>query len=1076
MEKTTDLPEMNKKNNQNQVFEKPRHWVSLDELTPEYWNDEQSQMKRAQEFHDKPIETLEKIEQLDKTGVSRRDFLTIMGASMAMASFACARRPVNKIIPYVVQPQELTPGVPLHYASTCKECSKSCGILVKTREGRPIKLEGNDLHSSNKGALCARGQASILNLYDPDRLKAPMKGAKGGSKSSTNWAAVDEVVSSALKEAKKVRVLTYPESGESTRRLLKEFMSSFQDAKWLEIDPLGMSDLTDGQNDSYGNGVVPHFAFNQAEVIVSIGADFLGTWGNSVEYASLWSKKRKLDKSSDDLSKLYVFEANMSVTGANADERFPVIPGAEVAVALAIAHELIVVQKKGKFANVSEVAAVLSSGSSDDWLLKAGSLKREKVKEIAEKLWNARGKGLIVGHGSLALQVVINLLNSNLENEGKTIDGTSDVSSANDSLKQLGTLISEMEAGQVDLLVIEGVNPVYFLPNGSAFASAMKKVKTVVSISDRIDETSDFADVVFAKNHYLENWGDSHPKASIYSLQQPTISPIHDTKNLEDLIISWTRSSGIKATGLLAQFATQPKASFYDYLKENWKQTIFSSHGKGQTFIDFWETTLQKGVLEVSLSSPKERSFNVSSLRIAQTAVAKLKGLSLAHAKKGPAIEGSGVALALYPKVSLGDGRSANNPWLQEMPDPITTITWDNYLNIGPTYAAELGIKRDDVVLLKGENASVEVPVNIQPGIAKGVATLAVGYGRTAVGKVGNLVGSNAFKLAKFNSENGLELGGMLISIVKTGKRYELAATQEHNRTESRPILNDITLGEFKNNPEAAMHTNPHLRLKEVPTMWTPPFDYSKEPYRWMMGVDMNACTGCGACVIACQSENNIPVVGRDRVRMSREMHWIRIDRYYSGDENNPQVIFQPMMCQHCENAPCETVCPVLATTHSTDGLNQMTYSRCVGTRYCQNNCPYKTRRFNFFDHWKDYKDTMNMAWNPDVTVRSRGIMEKCTFCVQRINSSKSTAKDKKTMIKDQDLKTACQQTCPTDAIVFGNVNDPESRISKLKAHPRAFRVLEILNTKPSVHYLTKVRNVEGGGHHHEEAEHGHHS
>jgi Fe-S-cluster-containing dehydrogenase component/anaerobic selenocysteine-containing dehydrogenase len=1065
-------------------FQRPRHWVTLDELKPEYWQDEAAQAKRAQEFHDKPIETLETIEKLDKTGVSRRDFLTVMGASMAMASFACARRPMNKIIPYVVQPQELTPGIPLYYASTYKDGGKSCGIVVKTREGRPIKLEGNPADPISKGALTARAQASILNLYDPERLKAPMKGSKAGSKSGTNWNDVDSVVAAALKEAKHVRIVSYPDSGEATRRIRKEFLAAFADAKWLEVDPLGGDEVADGQNDAYGNRVVPHYAYDQADVVVSFGADFLGTWGCDLEGEALWVKKRKLDKASDNLSKLYVFEAMLSLTGSNADERFAVLPGAEIAAALAVARELIVVQKKGKFAGNSDVTALLN-GSMDEWLSKAGGLSAEKVKKVAEDLWAARGKSIVVGNGSAGLQAVVNLLNSNLENEGKTIDGNGDVLPETASTKQLAALMAEMDAGQVDVLIVHHVNPVYFLPNGDAFGAAMQKVKTVIAVNDRVDETANFADIVCAENHFLENWGDAHPKPSVYLLQQPTISPLFDTKSFEDLLISWTRA-GVKSNGLLAQVAGNPASTYYDYVKETWKQSLFSAYGKGQTFIDFWELSLQKGVVEGKSSGAHERTFRPNALRVAQKAVTELKSLSLAQAKKGPAIEGSGVALALYSKVSLYDGRDSNNAWLQEMPDPITTITWDNYLNIGPAYAKELDIQRDDVVLVKSGDVSFELPVNVQPGILKGAVTIALGYGRTAAGKVGNNVGQNAFKLAKFNGEEGFKFNNQLVSIVKTGKRYQLAATQEHNRTEERPVLNDITIAQFKKDPTFANETEPKLKLSVVPSMWTPPIDYSKSPYRWMMGIDMNACTGCGACVIACQAENNIPVVGRDRVRVSREMHWIRIDRYYSGDEEQPQVIFQPMLCQHCENAPCETVCPVVATSHNEEGLNQMTYSRCVGTRYCQNNCPYKVRRFNFFDHWKDYKDNMNMVWNPDVTVRSRGIMEKCTFCVQRINGAKDHAKDiavknkesgkndPAAKVRDADLKTACQQTCPTQAIVFGNVNDPSSEINQVKAHPRAFRVLEILNVKPSIHYLAKVRNVEEG--HSEEAEHGQHS
>ena len=1062
-------------------FERPRHWVSTEELTPDYWNDEAQQARRAQEFYDKPIETLEKIELLDKSGVSRRDFLTIMGASMAMASFACARRPVNKIIPYVTQPQELTPGVPLYYASTYKEGAYSYGVLVKTREGRPIKLEGNDLHPLNKGSLTARAQASILNLYDPDRLKAPMKGSKEGGKSSTSWSEVDALVVAALKVSKKIRILSYPQSGESTRRLMKEFMGGLEaahaDVKWVEADPLGMSDVTDGQMESYGTAVVPNYFFDQAEVVVSFGADFLGTWGNTLLNSAQWAKKRKLNKSTDDLSRMFVFESNMSITGASADERFAIIPGTEVAAALAIAHELIVVQKKGKFASNPEVQSLLA-GKAEEWLAKAGALDAEKVKKVAEALGEAKGKSLVVGSGSTALQAVVNLINSNLENEGKTIDGTADVLPVTASIKALLTLQGEMDAGLIDLLIVHDVNPVYFMPTGSVFANAMKKVKMVVAVNERVDETAQNADVILAENHFLESWGDAHPKPSIYSLQQPTISPIHDTRCFEDMIITWARL-GLSTTGLLAQTATNAKGSFYDYVKENWKQTVFAQNGKGQSFLDFWETTLQKGVLESKAGSSHERTFKFGSVKTAKDTVTSMKTLSLAQSKKGPATEGSGVALGLYSSVAMGDGRSANNSWLIEMPDPISTVTWDNFLNVGPAYAKELGIENNDVVMVKTDATSFEVPVLVQPGIAKGGATLALGWGRTSVGQVGNNVGVNAFKAAKLDSSNGWQFSGMLVSITKTGKKYELAATQGHNRAEGRPILNDVTLAQYKKNPEAEMETEPKLRLKEVPTMWVPPYDFAKNPYRWMMGVDLNSCTGCGACVIACQAENNIPTVGRDRVRLSREMHWIRIDRYYSGDENSPQVLFEPMMCQHCENAPCETVCPVVATSHSEDGLNQMTYNRCVGTRYCQNNCPYKVRRFNFFDHWKDYKDTKNMVWNPDVTVRSRGIMEKCTFCVQRINVAKGHAKDTKTMIKDSDLKTACQQTCPTEAIVFGNVNDAGSEVSQWKKHPRAFRSLEILNTRPSVNYLTKVRNVDEAAEASEskgEAENGHHS
>lgn len=1065
---------MSEQHPQTEKFERPRHWVSLEELTPEYWSNEQAQARRGQEFYDKPIETLEAIEKLDQSGVTRRDFLTIMGASMAMASFACARRPVNKIIPYVVQPQELTPGVPLFYASTLKLRGQAHGVLIKTREGRPIKLEGNESHPINQGALGIEGQAAVLNLYDPDRLKGPQKGAKGGAKSSETWANCDSMIAAALKESKRVRVVSYPEQSETTRRLMKEWIAGFSEAKWIEVDPLGRDDVADAQLESYGARVVPNYRFDEAQVVMSFGADFLGSWGNEVESSRAWAKNRKIMKASDGLSKLFVFEGNMSVTGANADVRFPVLPGSELAAALAVAHEMIVVQKKGRFAGQADVNSALSSVPMDTLLGAAGGLDLEQVKAAVADLWEARGKSVVVGNGSVALQLVVNLLNSNLDNEGKTVDGVAEVSNAQSSLRQLAQLQAELEGGQVDAVIFHRVNPVYFLPQGSAFGEALKKAKLVVSVQDRVDETAQFADFVLAENHDLENWGDARPKPSVISLQQPAITPIGDTRSFEDILIHWVRA-GVKGSGLLATVAGNPKASFYDYLKESWKQQYYPAFGKGQGFVDFWETSLQKGVLTQKPGAARERSFKTSSLKMVSQAATAIKTSTISKSKKGPVVEGGGIRLGLYAN-ALGDGSYANNAWIQELPDAISTVTWDNYLNIGPAFAKELSLETNDVVLVKGDQVSFEIPVLVQPGIVKGGATLALGYGRTHCGKVGNHVGQNGFKLAGFNGVQGLQLQGMTISIQKTGKKYELAVTQGHHRTEGRPVLNDITLDEFKKNPEAANHTDPHLRMKEVPTLWTPPIDYSKQPYKWIMGVDMNSCTGCGACVVACQAENNIPVVGRDRVRQSREMHWIRIDRYYSGSEENPQVSFQPMMCQHCENAPCETVCPVVATSHSEDGLNQMTYSRCVGTRYCQNNCPYKTRRFNFFDHWKDYKDTMNMVWNPSVTVRSRGIMEKCTFCVQRINEARQKAKDTKQPIKDKDLMTACQQTCPTEAIIFGNENDREALVNSWKNNPRAFRSLEILNTRPAVHYLSKVRNAVAQGHsHHEEAGDGHH-
>jgi MoCo/4Fe-4S cofactor protein with predicted Tat translocation signal len=1060
----------------------PRYWTGIDELNPSYWSDSKAQEKRGQEFFDKPIEALERLEKLDATGVSRRDFLTVMGAGMAMASFACARRPVNKIIPYVVQPQEVTPGVPLHYASTCQECSKGCGILVKTREGRPIKIEGNDRHPSNEGSLCSQGQASVLSLYDPDRLKGPVHSQRSGKTAAISWTDFDSATVKLLKSARSVRLLTGATHGPSTRKAGKEFLSSFPNASWVEVDVLAEHDLYEAAEVSYGRRVDPRFHFEKADVVLSVGADFLGTWGNHVENSRQWSKRRKLLERSDTLSQVFVAEGNLSITGASADVRLPILSGGEAAFLGALARELILDQKKTRFAGQPEVVSFLGSLSKDQMLSKAGGVSREKIVEVANALYEARGKSLVVAGGSFAAQILANLLNSALENEGVTVDGTSEALDVLNSSKRLSQLIAELETGVVDVLIVQGVNPAYFLPEASRFANALKKVKTVIAIADRIDETAFHADYIGAENHSLESWGDARASSSVYSLSQPTISPIHDTRSFGDQLIAWVRA-GVPASGLLAKVAANSSASFYDFVKENWKTSLFSMLGRGKSFLDFWETTLQEGVVRGSSPSVFARSFNFRSLSTISAMLKASESPSITLSRRGPVTEASGVALQLYTKGSIGDGRMANNAWLQELPEPMSSLTWDNCLNVSVALAKEMDLVTNDVVRITGAGgAALDVPVLVQPGLLKGTAALAVGYGRTAAGKVGNKVGVNAFSLASVDPVVGLSLSGLKVSFAKTGKKYELAMTQAHHRlsaqeimhSKDRPIVNDISFAAWKKNPEAEKHTDPHLRLKEVPTLWNPPFDYSTQPYRWGMAIDLNSCTGCGACVVACQAENNTPVVGRDRVRESREMHWLRIDRYYSGSVDQPSVIFQPMTCQQCENAPCETVCPVLATTHSEDGLNQMTYSRCVGTRYCQNNCPYKVRRFNFFDHWKDYKDTMNMVWNPDVTVRSRGIMEKCTFCVQRINTAKGKAKDLARPIPDGELKTACQQTCPTDAIIFGNINDPKSKVSIYRENPRAFRVLEILNTKPMISYMTKVRNIEEQAEDHHA--NGHHS
>lgn len=1044
------------------TFTPPRHWMSLSELDSNYWKDAAEQEIRGQEFKAKPIESLEKMEKMGNFGIARREFLTVMGASMAMASAACMRKPVHKIIPYVVKPEEIVPGVPTWYASTCQECSVGCGILAKDREGRPIKLEGNPEHPVNEGALCARGQASLLNLYDPDRLKNPVVVDRAsGSFRVTGWDQLDAEIIARLKgvaaKGGKVRVLSAPIISDSTRALVQDFLGSFRDGALVEYEALSFEDIAKGQQESYGQSAIPHYRFDQADVVVSIGADFLGNWISPMEHSAAWAKRRKLEGESSagaKMSKFYCFETTLTLTGSNADERFAVRPGDEYKVALALVSAL-VAEKRSRYVGDGNVLAAIKGYSSESVAAQIGhGLTAEKIKEVAETLWQSRGKALVVAGGgasknagSLATQVAVNLLNSALEAEGSTIDGS--VTQAHSGgAADLSKLVSEMNSGSVDVLIIHRSNPAYASAGDSGFAQALKKVPLVLTTSALVDETSVLVDYVAPDHHYLENWGDAHGRSDVLSLQQPTVAPLHQTRAFQDTLLTWIKGAGGKAPRAAKVIAAN--GSWYEYLKAYWQDTVFPKYGKALgSFTSFWETTLEKGVLVIGKSGGGRRDFRTASLKA-------VPGFSEAPSE---------TQLVLYPKISMGDGRSANNPWLQEMPDPISTVTWDNYLNMAPSAAEKLGIAQYDVVEISAGGVAASLPVNIQPGLHPQVVSAAIGYGRERAGKVGTQVGVNVFPFAGTRG-GSLELSGAAVKLRRTGKRYELAASQQVILTEThnRPIINDITLAAYRKNPESESHHDPELRMKEVPTIW-PKHRYDK-PYRWGMAIDLNSCTGCGSCVIACQAENNIPVVGRTQVRNHREMHWIRIDRYYSNSKDQPQVVFQPMLCQHCENAPCETVCPVLATVHSDEGLNEMTYNRCVGTRYCQNNCPYKVRRFNFFDFWKEYQETQNLVWNPDVTVRTRGVMEKCTFCVQRIQSAKSTAKDRGDHVKDGELKTACQQTCPTDAIVFGNINDPGSRVSKLRSDPRAYRVLEVQNTKPSISYLTKVRNRQEESHH----------
>lgn len=958
----------------------------------------------------------------EKEGLDRRDFMKIMGASALMASLAgCSRRPVQKIVPYVTNPEEIIPGQPNFYASACPQTGY--GLIVKTREGRPIKVDGNADHPMNLGSLHARGQAMIHDLYDPDRLRAPRIG--GGE---VTWAEFDKQVKAAL-------------AGGSTWLLTGTVMSPTLNRvidkagyRHVMIDSLSMDDVLDGQAQSYGSRVFPRYRFDRADCVVTIDADFLGNWGSTAEYTKQFADKRRLSGSKMSMSKLIAFESAFQVTGQNADERYAIHPNDQLAVALGIAGEV----------------ARLSGRSTDDFagftpaaVAQRTGLSAEVISNTAKELVKNRGRSLVVassrGTNGVALQNVVNFLNSTLDNDGETIDGTSAPSNQyQGSYKEFEKLLTAIRSGGVKTLIIQGVNPAYLFADSAGVKEALQKVPNLIYVGSYNDETAALARFVAAESHSFEAWGDVNPQRDLYSIVQPTIRPLWQTKSLLEMIVDWNTAEGKESEGA------------YGAIVETWKG-LHGKHGGGKGFQDWWDDSLMGGVVGGNGRDGKasSRGFQAEGLRAAISAAK-----NTARAAAGE------LALVLVPSVALGDGFQANNAILQELPDPISKNTWGNYLAVAPETAQKNGWNDGDVVSVSTANAKAELPVYRQPGVHPGVAFAYLGYGRKFNGRNGNGVGAS-FANFTANSTMGTQpvcaVNG--VSVSKTGRSEKIACTQGHHTLEGRNIVFETSIEEYRKDPKSGV--TKHFPTERPPSLWSG-FEY--KGYKWGMAIDLSSCTGCSACVIACSVENNVPAVGKEQVQKGREMQWIRIDRYYVGDTANPEVVFQPMLCQHCDNAPCETVCPVLATTHSDDGLNQMTYNRCVGTKYCSNNCPYKVRRFNWFNNNGDMNGSIEhplpLMKNPEVTLRSRGVMEKCTFCVQRIETGKSQAKMAGRRATDEDIKTACQEACPADAIVFGDLNNPESKVAKLKnGNPRGFVSLEEVNAAPAITYLTKVRN-----------------
>ena len=937
--------------------------------------------------------------------VSRRTFLEVLGySSMALAMTGC-RAPQQKIIPYVKQPAEFIPGVASWFASICGGCSSACGTLVKVRDGRPIKLEGNPDHPFSQGGLCALAHAQIFGLYDPDRLRQPQINSQAAT-----WEQIDQQVTATLNEIKnhggKVRVLTGPIASPTSHEVIQKFLGQFTEGKHITYEAVSHDAIRQAHRRSHGVAAIPRYRIDKADLVVSFDADFLGTWLSPVEFTSQYSHARNLQSAKQTMLRHVQFESRMSLTGSNADKRVKISPSEQAAALLHLAS----IVAAGNQAEAASLSAF------QPFQLKSET--RKHVDRIARELTGSKASLVVCGSNDVDLQYLVNFINQSLGNYGETIDLSAAAARAESSDAEFVELVRQMNAGDIAALIVSGANPAYDYFDSQAFANGLRKVPLRVSLNGSLDETSSLVDYVCPQSHFLEAWDDAEPARGTFSINQPAISSLFQTRPYQDTLMRWSGD---------------PR-SFHDALRQSWRDKIFPQQKRHADFESFWDAALQAGCVMVE-PTPIPVSFKTDGLNDVVTRL---------HAQSANT---NGPSLVLYEKTSIRDGRFANNPWLQELPDPITKITWDNYACLSPGFADKNGIDEGSVVRVSNGSTTIELPAHIQPGQDDGVIAIALGYGRSRAGKAGNNIGLSAFPFVSF--DRTFRYSCAEVTLAKTTRRVEFAQTQIKDSQEERRLVRELTLADYVKGEQQ--------EGENLPSLWSQ-HDYPE--HKWGLAVDLNACVGCNACVISCQGENNIPVVGKDEVRRRREMHWLRIDRYFEGDRENPTVNYQPVMCAQCDNASCESVCPVLATVHSSEGLNMQVYNRCVGTRYCENNCAYKVRRFNWFNY--PHGDAVaNLALNPDVTVRTRGVMEKCTFCVQRIEDVKIKARNEGRAINDGEIQPACAQSCPANAIIFGDLTDVKSRVAQMKQSGRNYTLLEELNLRPALSYLAKVRNNE---------------
>jgi MoCo/4Fe-4S cofactor protein with predicted Tat translocation signal len=997
------------------------------------------------------------IEPITTGTTSRRDFLKMLGFSTTAAVIAAGcEMPVRKSIPYAWKPEEVIPGVANYYASAFYQGGDYCAVVVKTREGRPIKIDGNTLSSVTRGGTSARVQASVLSLYDGGRHKGPKRGAE-----NITWDTADQEIGAKLKaiSGAKGRIVIYSSTiaSPSTLAAIADFKSAYG-AEHIVSDAVSYAGILDANEKTFGNRAIPSYHFDKANVIVGLGCDFLGTWVSPIEFARDWAKNRKVNKDNKKMSRHIQIESVLTLTGASADKRIPVKPSEEATAAV-------------------DLLKAINGGASGN----------AKLDAVAKELVANKGAALVVsGSNDPNVQIVVNAINSALDSYGSTISFASIYNTKTGSDKAAAQLLDGLSSGDIKGVIFYNSNPVATNLNADKLADAIKKADLSVSFCEAKDETTEAVQYVCPDNNWLESWNDVSPKTGVYNICQPTITKLFNTRQAQESLLTWSGN----------------KDSFYDYIRAYWQKNLYGKQSKFKGFNALWDITLHDG--EIVIEGGPEGKYNGGAVDAATGAVTS------AYSNMGD------TQLKIYESVAIGCGHWATNPFLQELPDPVTKITWDNYVIVPVSWRRKNNILNDlelkdyQLVKVTANGRSVTLPAVSLPGVPDGAFGIALGYGRKVANNDELKVGQDAYPLLAMMGDNLSYISKATIEPL-TGTHKLAITSSHHNITlkdlggiKKRKVVKETTLPAYIKNDAAGNEDRAGI-LEELVTLY---YEHEKPNLHWNMSIDLNSCIGCGACVTACNVENNVPVVGKDQVIRSREMHWLRIDRYFTylptvQDGTDPtksetkdgqkplppeeiDIVFQPMLCQHCDNAPCENVCPVSATTHSSEGLNQMTYNRCIGTRYCANNCPYKVRRFNWYDYqgadafdgkrvgkfWANeghdsgitramQEPLARMVLNPDVTVRSRGVMEKCSFCVQRIQDGKLNAKKENRTLKDGDVVTACQTACPTGAIVFGNKNDKESVIAGKVQDKRAFGVIEEIHTMPNVTYLTKVRNRE---------------